>query len=53
MIKRIDIGRDYKKHEKEYIDAIKACCEKTAFSGGKYADKFDEEFASFIGVGQR
>lgn len=50
MIKRIDIGRDYKKHEKEYIDAIKACCEETAFSGGKYADKFDKEFATFIGV---
>ncbi len=50
MIKRIDLTRDYKRHEEEYINAIKACCEDTAFSGGKYADKFDEEFASFIGT---
>lgn len=50
MIKRIDLTRDYKRHEEEYLSAIKACCEDTAFSGGKYADKFDEEFASFIGT---
>lgn len=48
MLKRIDLKRDYKKHEEEYLAAIKACCEETAFSGGKYADKFDEEFANFL-----
>lgn len=48
MIKRIDLTRDYKKHEAEYLAAIKACCEETAFSGGKYADKFDEEFAQYL-----
>ncbi len=50
MLKRIDLSRDYKKHEEEYLAAIKACCEETAFSGGKYADRFDREFAEFIGV---
>lgn len=48
MIKRIDLTRDYKKHEDEYLEAIKACCEETAFSGGKYADKFDEEFSKYL-----
>lgn len=50
MIKRIDLSRDYQKHEKEYLAAIKACCEDAAFSGGKYADKFDAEFALYVGT---
>ena len=50
MLKRIDLTRDYKAHEEEYMAAIKACCEDTAFSGGKYADKFDKEFAQYLGV---
>lgn len=50
MLKRIDLTRDYKAHEKEYLSAIKACCEETAFSGGKYADRFDREFAEYLGV---
>ena len=50
MLKRIDLTRDYKKHEVEYLQAIKNVCEETAFSGGKYADKFDKEFADFLGV---
>ena len=49
MIKRIDLARDYKKHEEEYLAAIKKCCEETAFSGGKYADGFDKEFARLRG----
>ena len=50
MLKRIDLARDYKAHEEEYLSAIKACCEETAFSGGKYADQFDREFAEYLGV---
>lgn len=50
LLKRIDLTRDYKRHEEEYLAAIKACCEKTAFSGGEFADKFDREFADFLGV---
>lgn len=50
MIKRIDLSRDYQKHKEEYLAAIEAVCEETAYSGGKFADKFDEEFAEFVGV---
>ncbi len=50
MLKRIDLRRDYIKHEGEYLEAIRKCCEDTAFSGGKYADKFDEEFAAYVGT---
>lgn len=48
MLKRIDLTRDYKKHESEYLAAIKSCCEETAFSGGKYADRFDAEFGQYL-----
>ena len=50
MLKRIDLTRDYQKHKKEYQAAIEAVCEDTAFSGGKYADQFDLEFADFCKV---
>ncbi len=50
MLKRIDLARDYKKHKDEYINAIAAVCEETAFSGGAYADRFDKEFADYLGV---
>ncbi len=49
-IKRIDLSRDYNNHKKEYLEAIEAVCNDTAFSGGKYADTFDKEFADFVGV---
>ena len=47
MLKRIDLKRDYEKHKEEYLDAIQKCCEDTAFSGGKYADNFEKEFAEY------
>lgn len=50
MLKRIDLSRDYQKHQKEYLEAIEACCKETAFSGGKYADRFDQEFAAYLGA---
>lgn len=50
MLKRIDLSRDYQKHKKEYLEAIEAVCEETAFSGGKFADQFDKEFAACCGV---
>ena len=49
-IKRIDLSRDYQAHKEEYKKAIEAVCEETAFSGGKYADAFDKEFAEFVGT---
>ncbi len=50
MLKRIDLSRNYQNHKEEYMQAIERVCEETAFSGGKFADKFDEEFAAYIGV---
>ena len=50
MLKRIDLTRDYEKHKAEYQEAIEAVCAETAFSGGKFADKFDKEFADYVGV---
>lgn len=49
-IKRIDLTRDYEAHSREYMEAIEAVCRETAFSGGKYADRFDREFAEYVGV---
>ena len=49
QIKRIDLTRDYEKHAEEYRAAIEAVCKETAFSGGKYADAFDKEFAAYVG----
>lgn len=50
MIKRIDLTRNVQAHWDEYMEAIEKVCRETAFSGGSYADKFDEEFASFVGT---
>ncbi|MBR1853009.1 MAG: DegT/DnrJ/EryC1/StrS family aminotransferase [Lachnospiraceae bacterium] len=48
-MKRIDLTRDYEAHAGEYLAAIEQVCKETAFSGGKYADRFDEEFATYVG----
>lgn len=49
-IKRIDLTRDFEANREEYLAAITRVCEETAFSGGKYADRFDEEFAAYVGT---
>ena len=49
-IKRIDLTRDYESHAREYRSAIEAVCRDAAFSGGKYADQFDKEFAEYVGT---
>lgn len=49
-IKRIDLTRDYEAHKEEYRQAIEAVCRETAFSGGKYAELFDKEFAAYMGT---
>lgn len=48
-ISRIDLTRDYEAHREEYLRAIETVCRETAFSGGKYADLFDKEFAAYVG----
>ena len=50
MLKRIDLSRNFRKHKEEYMKAIEEVCENTAFSGGVYADRFADEFASYLGV---
>lgn len=50
MLKRIDLSRDFHRHKDEFMNAIEQVCEETAFSGGKYADRFAEEFAQYLGV---
>ena len=50
MLKRIDLKRDYLRHEEEYLSAIREVCEASAFSGGPFADRFEEEFAACMGV---
>lgn len=50
MLKRIDLSRDYQEHKEEYLEAIRAVCEETAFSGGRFAERFDEEFAKYCNV---
>ena len=50
MLKRIDLTRDFQKHKKEYMEAIEAVCQETAYSGGRFADQFDREFADFCKV---
>lgn len=49
-ISRIDLTRDFKAHREEYLKAIEEVCEEAAFSGGRFADRFDEEFAPFVGT---
>lgn len=50
MLKRIDLSRDYLRHKEEYLAAIEAVCNETAFSGGRFADRFETEFADYVGV---
>lgn len=50
MLKRIDLSRNFQKHKEEYMKAIEAVCEETAFSGGRYADRFAEEFRDYLDV---
>lgn len=48
-IERIDLKRAYAAHQEAYREAIEKVCRETAFSGGKYADAFDREFAAYVG----
>ena len=50
MLNRIDLRRDFHKHKEEYMTAIEQVCEQTAYSGGKFADQFAEEFANYCNV---
>lgn len=49
-IKRIDLTGDFQAHREEYLEAITRVCEETAFSGGRFAEQFDREFAEYVGT---
>ena len=57
MIKFLDLKSQYEGIKNEIDEAIKGVIYETAFIGGKYIDKFEEEFAKYqktkycIGVG--
>lgn len=46
----MDLKRQYKKYKSEFMDAIEQVCEETAFSGGKFAERFEKDFAHYIGT---
>lgn len=50
MLNRIDLTRDFRRHKEEYLQAIEEVCEAASFSGGKFADRFADEFAQYLGV---
>lgn len=50
LINFMDLSRQYNKYKKEFLGAIEQVCEETAFSGGKYVEKFEREFANYIGT---
>jgi dTDP-4-amino-4,6-dideoxygalactose transaminase len=57
MIKFLDLKRQYDDIKEEIDEAIRDVISETAFIGGKYVDKFEQEFANFqetkycVGVG--
>lgn len=46
----MDLKRQYALHKEEFLEAIEKVCNDTAFSGGTYVKKFEEEFESYLGV---
>ena len=47
MVQFLDLKNQYKKHQKELDAAIKNVINDSAFIGGKYLKKFEEEFADY------
>lgn len=47
MINFMDLKRQYEIHKEGIFDAFKQVCEETAFSGGKFVEKFEREFAQY------
>ena len=46
----MDLKRQYSQHKKEFMDAIARVCDETAFSGGEYSERFEKEFAGYLGI---
>jgi dTDP-4-amino-4,6-dideoxygalactose transaminase len=45
----MDLKRQYEAHKEGILGAIRSVCEETAFSGGKYAERFEKKFAEYCG----
>lgn len=45
----VDLGKQYETIEDEILDAIRAVFESTAFAGGPFVERFEQDFASFLG----
>lgn len=46
----MNLKRQYNKYKDEFLHAIEKVCEVTAFSGGKFSEKFEKEWAEYIGT---
>jgi len=46
----MDLKRQYEAHKEGIFKAVRSVCEDTAFSGGKYAEHFEKEFAEYCGI---
>ena len=52
MIPLIDLKKQYLSIKKEIDSAIQSVINDTAFSGGTYVEKFEKDFAKYIGIKQ-
>lgn len=46
----MNLSRQYSEHKGEFLEAIEKVCQETAFSGGKFSEQFEKEWAEYIGV---
>lgn len=46
----MDLSRQVKQHKSDFMAAIEKVVDDTAFSGGKYVEQFEREFAGYIGT---
>lgn len=46
----MDLSRQVKEHKSDFMSAIEKVVDDTAFSGGKYVEQFEKDFADYIGT---
>ncbi|MCM1106448.1 MAG: DegT/DnrJ/EryC1/StrS family aminotransferase [Blautia sp.] len=46
----MDLSRQYHTYKNEFLSAIEEVCNETSFSGGRFVEKFENEFANYLGV---
>lgn len=46
----MDLSRQVKAHKEEFMTAVETVLDDTAFSGGKYVERFEKEYADYIGA---